>query len=198
MMLLFGGAMLAICALIMVVYFVQKSFSRAWNPQAPKSPKMRVENEAAFTLATVQGVVAQLKNEQKTAQEKLLAAERRAEENARKFELLAREIDYGLMTFDAKGYMTFSNALVRKLLAVDTWARRRYGEIFQDFPALSQLIAECFETGTETRKRTLEIPGVEGSARRLEVSVLQTRDPTGALEIVACMFRDLSPTARDA
>ena len=94
---------------------------------------MRVEDEAAFTLATIRAVVTQLKTDQKTMQEKLVVAERSAEENARKFELLAREIDLGLMIFDAQGYITFSESPVRKLLGVDTWSRRRYGEIFHDF-----------------------------------------------------------------
>lgn len=198
MMLLFSGALLVICILLLAGHLLGKSMSRTRIPQEPKPPAVRLENEAAFTLATVKGVVTQLKTEQKATQEKLLAAERRADENARKFELLAREIDYGLMIFDAQGFVTFSNPLVRKLLAVDTWSRRRYGEIFRGFAALSQLIGECFEMGTETRKRTVELQGADGSTRRVEVSVLPTRDTSGAMEFVACMFRDLAPPAPDA
>ena len=158
LMLLFGGAVLVICVLILGVYLLQKSINRTLKPDEPKPAKVRVEDEAAFTLATVKAVITQLKAEQKATQEKLLAAERRAEENTRKFDLLAREIDYGLMIFDAEGFITFSNPLVRKLLAVDTWSRRRYGEIFHDVPALSNLIGECVETGAETRKKICRIP----------------------------------------
>jgi len=190
-MLLFIGAALAICVVIVGAYVLEKYLRGTLNPQEPKHPKMRVGDEVGFTLATVKGVVTQLKDAHKEAQEKLLAAERRADEQARKFELLAREIDYGLMIFDARGFLAFSNPLVRKLLAVDTWARRRYGEIFQDFPALSQLIGECFEAGTETRERSVDFQGPDGRTSRVEVSVLLTRDSVGALEIVACMFREL-------
>jgi len=193
---LFGGAVLVICVLLVGVYFLQKLMGGTLKPEERKSAKVRVEDEAAFTLATVNAVITQLKTDQKTAQEKLAVAERRAEENARKFELLAREIDYGLMIFDAAGFITFSNPLARKVLAVDTWSRRRYGEIFHDFPDLAKLIGDCAETGTETRKRTVQFQGLDGSTRRVEVSVLATRDTSGVLEVVVCVFRDLAPPAQ--
>jgi len=197
-MLLIGVAVAVISVVFLRVYMLQKSLSRTLKPEESKLPKVRVEDEAAFTLATVKAVIAQLKAEQKTTQEKLVVAERRAEENARKFELLAREIDDGLMIFDAEGFITFSNPPVRRILAVDTWSRRRYGEIFHDIPDLSKLIGECVETGTETRKRTIEFQGSDGSTRRVEVSVLTTRDPFGAMEVVACVFREVAPTAPGA
>jgi PAS domain-containing protein len=198
MMLLLGGAVLAIFALILGAYLLQRYLSHTLNPQEPKPPRLRVDDEAAFTLATVKGVVTELKSEQKAAQEKLLGAERRAEENARKFELLAGEIDYGLMIFDSGGFVTFSNPLARKVLAVDTWSRRRYGEVFRDIPDLSGLIGECFETGTETRKKTVEFSGPDGNTRRVEVSVLTTHDRFGAMEAVACLSREVAPAAPDA
>jgi len=198
MMLLLGGTVLAIFVLILGAFILQRYLSHTLNPQEPKPPRLRVDDEAAFTLATVKGVVTELKSAQKAAQEKLLAAERRAEENARKFELLAGEIDYGLMIFDADGFVTFSNPRARKVLAVDTWSRRRYGEVFRDIPELSGLIGECFEAGTEVRKKTVEFQGSDGNTRRVEVSVLPTRDRSGVVEGVACLCREVAPAAPDA
>jgi PAS domain-containing protein len=198
LMMLLGGAVLVITVLILAAYLFQRTISRTLNPEESKTAKVRVDDEAAFTLATVKAVLTRLKTDQKVTQEKLVAAERRAEENACKFELLAREIDFGLMVFDAEGFITFSNPLVRKVLAVDTWSRRRYGEIFHDNPALSGLVGECFETGAETRKKTIEFQGDDKSRRRVEVSVLPTRNRSGALEVVACVFRELALPAPDA
>jgi PAS domain-containing protein len=198
MMLLLGAAVLVITVLLLGVYPLQKLIKRTFVPEERKLAKVRAEDEAVFTLATMKAVMTQLKTDQKVTQEKLVAAERRAEENVRKFELLAREIDYGLMIFDAQGFVTFSNPLARRVLAVDTWSRRRYGEIFHDIPALSELIGACFETGTETRKKTVEFQSSDGSTRRVEVSVLQTRDRSGALEVVACVCREVAQAAPDA
>lgn len=191
LMLLLGGAALVGCAVIVGVYLLQRTLGRTLKPQENKrTVKVHVEDETAFAMATVKGVVTQLKSEQKEMQEKLVAAERRADEGSRKFDLLTREIDYGLIVFDVEGFITFSNPLVRKLLAVDTWSRRRYGEIFQDFPALAELIGDCFANGTEIRRKCIELQAGEAIKRQLEVSVLQTRDRTGALEAVVCLFRD--------
>jgi PAS domain-containing protein len=177
----------------MGVYLVQKFIRGNMHSDATKPEKVRVENEAAFTLATVKAVITQLKSDQTITQEKLVAAERRADESARKVELLFREIEFGLMIFDAQGFITSANPLVRKFLAVDTWSRRRYGEIFRDVPELAELVQKCFETGEEIRRRTVTVQGREGTNGEVEVSVLPVRDRAGALEIVACIFRDLAP-----
>ncbi len=198
MMLLLGGAVLAVCVLILGVYLLQKSVHRALKPDEPRRTKVRVQDEAAFTLATVKAVITQLKTDQQVTQEKLVAAERRADENARKFDLIAREVDFGLMIFDAEGFIAFSNPLARKLLAVDTWSRRRYGETFHDIPVLSKLIGESFETGAETRKKTIEFRGYDECKGWVELSVLTTRDRSGAIDIVACVLREVGPPAPQA
>jgi len=197
-MMFFGGAVFVLTVLILGVYLLQKSVGRTLKPEEGKPAKVRVADEAAFARATVEAVITQLKADHKLTLEKLVVAERRAEENARKFELLAREIEFGLIIFDAEGYITFSNPAVRKVLAVDTWSRRRYGEIFHDIPVLGQLIGDCFEAGTEVREKAIQFQGADGSERRIEVSVLPTRNHGGAMEVVACMFREVPPPVQDA
>ena len=178
-MLLLGGSVLVLVAPIVGFYFLNKSLGQTLKSD-PVAEKVRVDNQAAFTLAAMQGVLTQLKSEQKATQEKLTAAERRAEETARKFDLLAREIDFGLMIFDAQGFITFSNPLARKILAVDAWS-------------LVELIGACFEAGTEVRREPVKVQGLNESKGTVEVSVLLTRDRAGALETVACVFRELAP-----
>jgi PAS domain-containing protein len=193
LILLVGGALLFGGMLTLAVYLLQRSFSRGLKTGKPRHTPVRLEDEAAFTLATIKAVVTQLKADQKTTLEKLVVAERRAEENARNFELLAREIDLGLIIFDAQGYISFSNLLVRKVLGIDTWSRRRYREIFHDIPALSAVIANGFETGTEVKRQAIELHGRGGSNRRIEVSVLPTSDRSGARESVVCLFQEVAP-----
>ena len=194
LLLLIGGAALIGIILILAVYLLQRSFGRNLKTGKPRTAKIRVEDEAAFALTTIKSVVTQLKTDQKTLQEQLLAAERRADENARKFELIAREIEHGLIVFDAQGYISFSNPQARKLLVVDTWSRRRYVEIFKDIPALPELIGGCFEAGTEVRGKHLEFQISDGSKRLVEASVLPTRKSSGAMESVTCIFRELTPS----
>jgi PAS domain-containing protein len=192
LILLVGGAVLFGGILTLGVHLLQRSFSRGLKTDKARHAKVRLEDEAAFTLATIKAVVTQLKADQKATQEKLVVAERQAEEKARQFEILAREIDLGLISFDAQGYISFSNPLVREMLGIDTWSRRRYPEIFHDIPAVSALIGNGFETGTEVRKKPIEFQGLDGSKRRVEVSVLPTQDRSGARESVVCVFREVT------
>jgi len=198
LILLIGGAALVGTVLTVAVFLLQKSFSRNLKSGKPRPQKIRVEDEAAFTLATIKSVVTQLKTEQKSLQDKLAEAERSAEENGRKFELIAREIEDGLIVFDAQGFISFSNPLVRKMLAVDTWSRRRYTEIFQNTPMVSELIGNCFAGGTEVRKKRVEVEVPNRGKRLVEVSALPTRDRSGAMESVTCIFREVKSTAPQA
>ncbi len=192
LILLVGGAVVFGGILTVGVYLLQRSFSRGLRTDKPRHAKIRLEDEAAFTLATIKSVVTQLKTGQKATEEKLAAADRRAEEKARQFEILAREIDLGLIIFDAQGYISFSNLLVRKRLGIDTWSRRRYAEIFHDIPALSTLLESGFETGMEVKRQAIEFQVLDGSKRFVEVSVFPTEDRSGARESVICIFRDVA------
>ena len=121
-------------------------------------------------------------------------AQRNAEETSRKFELIAREIEQGLIVFNPQGYISFSNPLVRKMLVIDTWSRRRYSEIFHEIPALSDLIRASLESGAEVRKTSIEIQLPDGKVRRIEASVLPTRDRAGAYGVRHLHFLGCSVT----
>jgi PAS domain-containing protein len=198
LLLLVGGTALIGTVLTLAVFLLQRSFGRALKPDKTRSPKISVEDEAAFTLTTIKSVVTQLKAEQKELQEKLLDEERRADQNARKFELIVREIEHGLIVFDAQGYLSFSNPLVRTMLNVDAWSRRRYPEIFKNIPPLPELIGSCFEAGSETRQNPIEFQLLDGTRRRVDASILPTRNNSGALEFVICIFREANPPSPEA
>jgi len=198
LLLLIGGAALIGTVLTLAVFLLQRSLGRASKTDKPRPPRIPVEDEAAFTLTAIKSVVTQLKADQKELQEKLHAAERRADENARKFELIAREIEHGLIVFDAQGYISFSNPLVRTMLNVDTWSRRRYAEIFKDIPPLPELLGSCFEAGAEVREKTIEFQTLDGTTHTVAASILPTRNSSRTLEFVICIFREVKSPAPEA
>jgi PAS domain-containing protein len=191
---LIGGAIVVALVLIVAIYALHESIRRTLKPDDLKPPRVRVEDETAFTLATMQAVIAQLKDEQKTTQAKLGAAEQRAEENARKIALLVQEMDQGLMIFDRQGFLAQANAHARELLGPDTWSRRRYAELLQSIPKLAELVGACLETGTETRREMVEYPAGDESARAMVVSVLPLRNRNGNTEAVVCLVQGVSST----
>ncbi len=190
--LLIAGAVIIVVVMILGLYLVHRSLRQAAKPVDFKPPRVRAINESAFTLATMQAVIADLKGEQRTAQEKLLAVDRLADENARKLELIAREVDQGLMVFDREGLITLTNAHVSNILAVDTWSRRRYREILESIPKLAEMIAAALKTAVETRKQKVEYQNRDGSTRAIVVSVFPIRDKSGETEAVVCLFQEAS------
>ncbi len=182
--------------LCLAVFLLQKTLGRKSKSDNPKPLKIRPEDEAAFTLTTIKSVVTQLKAEQKTLQEQLAAAERNAEATTRKLELLAREIEQGLIVFDAQGYIALSNPQARKMLAVDTWSRRRYSEIFEGIEGLPDLVQHCGDDGTERGEISIAVQNQDGTSRQIQAIALPSRDRMGALESVICVFREvISPPA---
>lgn len=195
MALLIGGAAVIGTIMILAVFLLQRSLGRSVKRDQPKTSPLKVEDEAAFTLATVKSVVTQLKTEQQTLQEDLRAAERRADSGARHLEIVTGQIQQGVIIFDLQGYIAFSNPQVRTMLAIDTWSRRRYPEIFKEFLPLPELIAESFETGIDVRTKMLEFQGQDGSKRLIEYSLCPSRNGTGQVESVVCFFREAPPPA---
>jgi PAS domain-containing protein len=176
--------------LSLAVFLLQRNLGRKSKDEKPRPLRIRPEDEAAFTLTAIKSVVAQLKAEQKTLQEQLAAAERNVEATARKLELLAREIEHGMIVFDAQGYIALSNPQARKMLGVDTWSRRRYTEIFQEISGLPDLVQRCFEEGTERGEKSITVQDHDGTTRQIQATALPSRDRMGAVESVICVFRE--------
>jgi len=193
MIFLLGVVLCIGVVLTLAVCVLQRALGRKMEPDKPQPLKIQPGDEAAFTLSAIKSVVTQLKADQNTLREQLAVAERNAEERSRKLELLVRETADGVIIFDAQGYVTLSNPQVRTLLAVDTWSRRRYPEIFQNHPTLAKLVGNCFENGIEVREKTVEIQMQDNDARQLQISALPTRDRMGALESVVCIVRQVNP-----
>src|ERR1035441_7201269 len=193
LMLLFGGVVMALIVVTLAGYVLHRSLSRTIRLDESIPPNVRFQDETAVTLTTLKAVVTRLKVDQTAMQEKLIVAELSAQESLRRFELVAREFEHGLMIFDARGFITFSNPIIRKILGVDTWSRRRYGEIFSEIPALSELIGNAVQTGTEVRSSVSEFLGADGSKRPIEVSGGPSRSRTGSVESVICIFRVTPP-----
>jgi PAS domain-containing protein len=110
----------------------------------------------------------------------------------RELDLIAREIDQGLILFDRQGFLAFANAPAHEVLAADTWSRRRYTEVLQAIPKLVELVGACLETGSETRKQKFEYQVRDESTRLIEVSTFPLRGQAGIIKAVVCLVGEVS------
>jgi PAS domain-containing protein len=177
--------------MILAIYLLHNSIRQTLKPDDLKPGRVRVDDETAFTIATMQAVITELKAAERMTQEKLSRAEQRADQNARKTDLIAREIDQAMIIFDGLGFLAHASARVREVLAIDTWSRRRYPAVLEFAPKLVAMVEACLATGAETRSATVEFQGPDNAARKILVSVLPVRDRSGTTEAVVCLFREV-------
>jgi PAS domain S-box-containing protein len=187
-----GAALLAGGLLVFIVYIIHKMIKDRREEQdlMPHSP--RSDNEPAFAMAALQGVISRMKEQEKELIELRQAAEKRARESARISENIVREMPGGLMVFNREGFITASNPAVRALLGVDTWSRRRYPEILGAQPRLSEHLRQCLETGKALSQESFQSTLPSGERRVLGVSVSPFHDSNGGIAGVVCLLTDMT------
>lgn len=187
--LVIGIALAVGAVLILTVYMFHKLLRRQlrgekWKPRTP-----RAEDTQSFTLAALQGVIASLREEQKKTQELLRASELRAEESVRRAEVIAREIEEGLMVFDREGFISLANTAARTLLAIDVWSRRRYQEVLGPDSELARRVESCLGNATLTRREAVEYRTPRGEDLRLIVTVVPLLGRSGEISGAVCLVK---------
>lgn len=192
--LLVGGAVLIGGLLVFLVYTLHKAF-QSQRQQADLKPKPPgTVDETTFAMATMQGVIAKMKAQEKELLELRRAAEQRADESARISENIIREMPSGLMVFNREGFISVANPAVRALLGVDTWSRRRYPEILGRQSTLAGYIQECLETGKTATRETIEYCTPHGETRVLGMSLSPYHASNGEIDGAVCLLTDLTET----
>ena len=186
--LLIAGAVVGAGLLVGAVYALHRSIRGSLQAEPTAAPRVRAENEAAFTVAALQAVIAQVRSEQKATQEKLLAVERESDELARRLDVVVREMDQAVLIFNQQGFVSAANPRARDLLGPDAWSRRRYPEMLAHLPKVAEWVGGCLASGSEARRETAEFEPGEGK-RPVRVSVLPLRDKSGALDGAVCLIR---------
>lgn len=191
--LLVAGAVAMGALLVFLVYFIHKIFKeRREGGDEVRSAPPRPQDDATFAVATLQGVITRMKEQEKELVELRRAAERRARESARISENVLRDMPNGLLVFNREGFLTSANPAVRKLLGLDTWSRRRYPEILGRDSLLTHHLRMCLETGKTVAQETLRYETPAGPVRVLGVSLSPFHGPAGEIEGAICLLTDLT------
>jgi PAS domain S-box-containing protein len=195
-MLVASALLLLLLVAGMAVYLIHRIFkqSRETPDFNPKSP--RAENETGFAMATMQAVITRMKEQERELNELRRLAEQRAKESARLSENVIREMPSGVLVFNREGFITTANPVVRGMLGVDIWSRRRYPEILGAESALAELIRACLESGKTLTRETVEYRTAQGETRVLGMSLSPFHGAGREIEGAVCLLTDLTETRR--
>src|SRR5438876_8014334 len=190
-----GVGFLAVTGL--VVFLMRKSFQSRREEQKEefKTSGPGTENPSAFIAASMQGVIQQLREQEKEL-ERLHRIEReRAEQTERLSEEVTRNMPAGLLVVNAMGIISSSNPAAEQVLGIRGLAFRRYNEALGASSGMSRLIAECLASGTIFRREQVEHIPPAGDTRHLGVTISPIRRGEGKISGAICLLTDLTELA---
>jgi len=190
-----GVGFLAVTGL--VVFLMRKSFQSRREEQKEefKTSGPGTENPSAFIAASMQGVIQQLRVQEKEL-ERLHRIEReRAEQTERLSEEVTRNMPAGLLVVNATGIISSSNPAAEQALGIRGLGFRRYSEALGASSGMSRLIAECLANGTIFRREQVEHMPPEGDTRHLGVTISPIRRGEGKISGAICLLTDLTELA---
>jgi len=194
-MLVLGTALAIGGVMVLVIFGLIRSLRKQKKEMNMSAAIPPAADDSVFLISSLQGVVASLKAREKELEALLREAETRADVNQKIMETVLAATPQGLMIFDAAGTLTIANQAVKNMLKLDTWARRRYSDIFASETALASSIQDCLANPTRTQPSRAKYAPPEGGARAFDVSILPYLGRGGQIAGVVCIFT-LSPTQR--
>ena len=181
----------------LVVYLMRKFFqsTREQHNEEFKTSGPRTENPSAFMAASMQGVIQQLREQERELERLHRIEKERAEQTERLSEEVTRNMPAGLLVVNATGIISSSNPAAEQVLGIRGLAFRRYSEALGASPEMTKLIAECLSTGKIFRREEVEHIPPAGDTRRLGVTISPIRRGEGNISGAICLLTDLTELA---
>jgi PAS domain S-box-containing protein len=191
----FGIALLTITGL--TAFLIRRFFQsqREAHREDLGTSAPRTENASAFMAASMQGVIQQLREQEKELERLHKIEKERAEQTERLSEEVTRNMPAGLVVVNATGIISSSNPAAEQVLGIRGLGFRRYNEALGASSGLSRLLAECLATGTIFRREEVEHIPPAGDKRHLGVTISPIRRGEGKISGAICLLTDLTELA---
>jgi len=184
-------------ATVLVVFVMRKFFQsrREGQREEFKASGPGTENPSAFMAASMQGVIQQLREQEKELERLHRIEKERAEQTERLSEEVTRNMPAGLLVVNAMGIISSSNPAAEQVLGIRGLAFRRYSEALGASSGMTRLIGECLSNGTIFRREEVEHVPPAGDTRHLGVTISPIRRGEGKINGAICLLTDLTELA---
>jgi PAS domain S-box-containing protein len=196
-MIVAGLGIASLVAILLAVFVVRKSFqsSREQQKEEFKTSGPGTENASAFMAASMQGVIQQLREQEKELERLHRIEKERAEQTERLSEEVTRNMPAGLVVVNATGIISSSNPAAEQVLGIRGLAFRRYSEALGASSGMTRLIGECLSNGKIFRREEVEHVPPAGNTRHLGVTISPIRRGEGKISGAICLLSDLTELA---
>jgi len=192
------GAAVGILAVVGIVFFLLRRFFQSTRESQAEpiiAPSPRTEDPSAFMAASMQGVIRQLRDQEKEL-ERLHKIEReRAEHTERLSEEVTRNMPAGLVVVNALGNISSANPAAEQVLGIRGLGFRRYSEVLGEKSELTRLIGECLAKGSIFRREQVKHDEPGGETRLLGVTISPIRRGAEKINGAICLITDLTELA---
>ena len=192
------GVAVGILAVVGIIVFLLRKFfqsTRESQSEEISAAAPRTENPSAFMTASMEGVIRQLRDQEKEL-ERLHKIEReRAEHTERLSEEVTRNMPAGLVVVNATGIISSANPAAEQVLGIQTLGFRRYSEVLGEKSDLTRLVGECLTKGSIFRREQVEHEAPGGESRLLGVTISPIRRGTEKINGAICLITDLTELA---
>jgi two-component system sensor histidine kinase HydH len=193
-----AGMAVGILAVVGILFLLLRRFYQSTRESHQADVMMtppRTENPSAFMAASMQGVIRQLRDQEKEL-ERLHKIEReRAENTERLSEEVTRNMPAGLVVVNATGIISSANPAAEQVLGIQTLGFRRYSEVLGEKSELTRLVGECLAKGSIFRREQVEHETPGGATRLLGVTISPIRRGAEKINGAICLLTDLTELA---
>ncbi|HTT33298.1 MAG TPA: ATP-binding protein [Methylomirabilota bacterium] len=192
-----GLGILFLAVIGLIVYVLRKFFqsTRGAEKEEFEAGAARTENPSAFMTASMQGVIRQLREQEKELERLHKIEKERAAQTERLSEEVTRNMPAGLLVVNATGIISTSNPAAEQVLGIRGLGFRRYSEALGPNSELTRLVADCLATGKIFRREEVEHIPPAGDTRHLGVTISPIQRGEGKINGVICLLSDLTELA---
>ena len=190
-----GVALLAIVG--GAVFLIRRTFRQTREEhQAPfLASTPGTENPSAFMAASMQGVIAKLREQERELERLHKLEKERAETSERLSEEVTRNMPAGLLLVNATGIISSANPAAEQALGIRALGFRRYSEALGENSELARLVGECLASGKIFRREEVAHDPPSGETRHLGVTISPIRKGEGKINGAICLLSDLTQLA---
>src|SRR5580693_8864419 len=193
-----AGAAVGILAVVGIIFFLLRRFFQSTQESHRADVTMappRTENPSAFMTASMQGVIRQLRDQEKELERLHRVEKERAENTERLSEEVTRNMPAGLVMVNAQGIVASANPAAEQVLGVRGLGYRRYSEVLGENSELTQLVGQCLAEGKIFRREQVDHKTPAGETRRLGVTISPVKRGDEKISGAICLLSDLTELA---
>lgn len=183
-------ALLLILLIIVLIRFLRRTSSqrRAKEMAAVTDSS----NKQQFMMATFQGVIQRLKEQERELERLHRLEKERADLSEKISENVTRNMPTGLITISRSGIITSSNPVAKEIVALKLLENMHYRQVIPSHSAFNEMIEDCLQTGKRYHRAEIEVTFNNSVNKTLGISVSPIESGKEEISGVVCLISDLT------